>query len=83
MSLQSYYDNVCLNPSTWADPDAALCSCLGHGWWLSDLDTWHKCPYHDGPHPEFEEPEPFIGPIQERATTTTPTVEEQDYDIPF
>lgn len=39
----------------WADPDPKLCLCRGSGYALSDLDTWHKCPYHCTPttrHPE-------------------------------
>jgi len=52
MSLQSYYNEFAAN---FADPDEKVCACRGSGWALSDLDTWHKCPYHckaNTPHPE-------------------------------
>ncbi len=55
MSLQAYYDNVASNPAAWANTDADQCGCGGRGWFLSDLDTWHKCPVHDGLHPYEEE----------------------------
>lgn len=78
-----YYREVALNSSTWAHHDRALCSCRG-GWWLSELDTWHKCPYHDkdAPHPEWEEGPEFIGPVQEW-TAPAPAREAEDDDIPF
>ncbi len=66
MGLQAYYDGILTN--TWQDRNPEECGCGGHGWFLSDLDTVHKCNLHyDGqPHPEedfwYEE---FIGPIQE------------------
>lgn len=30
------------------------CACNGTGWCLSNLDQWHRCPYHGAgkPHPE-------------------------------
>ena len=49
--LSHYYQEVACNSSTWADPDAAKCGC-SCGWWLSEVDTFHKCPFHDGPHPD-------------------------------
>ncbi len=51
--LQAYYNNfACAN--VWADPDPERCGCRGSGWWLSDLDTFHKCPchYNGQRHPE-------------------------------
>jgi hypothetical protein len=55
MSLQHEYNDIC--SGTWAHPDKDECPCRG-GWFVSDLDTYHKCPYHfDGqPHPEDEVP---------------------------
>lgn len=40
-----------------ANEDAAQCGCRGHGWFLSQVDTWHECPVHytDQPHPESED----------------------------
>lgn len=41
----------------WQNPNPAQCGCSGKGWFLSEVDTWHKCPLHkpDAPHPESEE----------------------------
>lgn len=49
--LQDYYD-AC-KTGFWANPDCRRCGCKGRGYWLSDLDTWHECPYHFSgqPHP--------------------------------
>jgi hypothetical protein len=52
--LAHYYREVACNSSTWAHPEKAKCQC-GGGWWLSEVDTWHACPYHNDPedgHPE-------------------------------
>jgi hypothetical protein len=52
--LQQYYDLFC-RTNRWAHPDSEYaCGCRGRGWWLSEVDTWHKCPYHEpnAPHPE-------------------------------
>lgn len=51
---ETYYREVACS-STWAHPDADHCGCRGSGWWLSELDTWHDCPFHyekGQPHPE-------------------------------
>lgn len=52
MSLQAEYNYMA--SGNWAHPDESECPCRG-GWLLSDLDTWHQCPYHGHgvPHPEF------------------------------
>lgn len=54
MSLQDYYDNFASQPSRWSHEDPRECGCHGSGWFLSDLDTIHKCPRHNvgQPHPE-------------------------------
>jgi len=46
----------CQNTSTWAHPAPSVCGCKGSGWFLSEVDTWHQCPYHGAgvPHPEDE-----------------------------
>lgn len=38
----------------WKDEDPALCGCHGSGWFLSEVDTIHKCSIHwvGQPHPE-------------------------------
>ena len=55
MGLQSYYDNFA-NTSRWQDNDPEQCGCGGSGWWLSELDTWHRCGTHgtkeNSRHPE-------------------------------
>jgi hypothetical protein len=62
MSLQAEFDEFCRG--YWADPDPKQCRCRGSGYALSDLDTWHQCPYHwtkQTRHPEEDwgdEPNP-------------------------
>lgn len=53
---QAYYYEVAQNSTTWAHPEDDVCGCHGSGWWSSQVDTWHKCPYHkpDAPHPECD-----------------------------
>lgn len=43
-----------LESGVWACDNPALCLCNGQGWFLSDLDTYHRCPVHGVgvPHPE-------------------------------
>jgi len=43
-----------LNLASWADPNPFACLCRGTGWFLSDFDSWHQCPWHgeNVPHPE-------------------------------
>lgn len=51
--LQDYFNEF--SQGYWADPDPKQCGCRGSGYALSDVDTWHKCPYHCTPttrHPE-------------------------------
>lgn len=52
--LQGYYE--VMEAKGWADPDPEVCLCEGRGWVLSDVDTWHSCPFHsDGKaHPEAD-----------------------------
>lgn len=42
--LQQYYNDFC--SGYWADPDPNNCRCRGCGYVLSEVDTWHECPYH-------------------------------------
>jgi len=51
---ESYYANFDANQDV--DRPAETCACRGHGWILSDLDTWHECRAHYAgqPHPESE-----------------------------
>ena len=55
MGLQSYYDNFA-NAGGWQHGDAEQCGCGGSGWWLSEVDTWHRCGVHgteeNSTHPE-------------------------------
>lgn len=51
--LQEYFNEF--SQGYWADRDPKRCRCHGSGYALSELDTWHKCPYHhskDSRHPE-------------------------------
>jgi hypothetical protein len=50
--LQQYYD-ACQS-GAFACEDEAECPCRG-GWFLSQVDTLHKCPLHykGQPNPEF------------------------------
>ena len=32
---------------------AEHCGCRGSGWHSTEFDSWHECPHHDGPHPEY------------------------------
>jgi len=52
--LQHIYEACCMT-SLWADESPEICGCRGRGWMLSDLDTWHKCCVHQGPHPMEDE----------------------------
>ena len=50
-----------LERGVWAETNPFACPCRGNGWFLSDLDTWHRCPIHGHgvPHPEDEQPFDF------------------------
>lgn len=51
--LQRYYDSF--KTGYWAHPEKDKCRCRGGGYALSEVDTWHECPYHHvpgQPHPE-------------------------------
>lgn len=54
---ETYYREVACNSTTWAVPDADRCGCRGTGWWVSEVDTYHECPFHyDGqPGPDCTE----------------------------
>jgi hypothetical protein len=54
---QLYYSEVARNSATWADPDASACGCKGRGWWCSEVDSVHSCPFHrdESPYPSPEE----------------------------
>jgi len=54
--LSDYYRSCDEGSFARTDPDE--CGCKGHGWFLSQLDTWHKCPAHwtkESGHPEDSE----------------------------
>lgn len=55
---QQYFNEYASVNSRWAAPEASECGCHGAGWWLSEVDTWHQCPYHgkDKRHPEDNSP---------------------------
>lgn len=87
MSLQAYYDMF--NSGCWATSNASDCPCHGHGWALSDVDTWHQCPVHfNGQrHPEDDrDDEPCdvvaLSPAPMFMTLPAPAPDFSD-DIPF
>jgi hypothetical protein len=45
-----------LDNGAWADPNPHECPC-GSGWFHSDYNTFHKCPYHHvgQPHPDWDD----------------------------
>jgi len=49
-----YFNEFCKS-GAWFHEDVSECGCKGRGWFLSQLDTWHKCSVHnDGqPDPEY------------------------------
>jgi len=52
---QLYYDafRTRVAMGEFSHPDPSICECHGGGWFLSQVDTWHKCPAHPNkPHPE-------------------------------
>lgn len=84
--LQHYYSEYACG-NAWADPDIAQCGCGGRGWWSSQVDTWHKCPYHHKVgqrHPEDDDCDMSdeAAPAVSYIATVAPTVYEDD-DIPF
>lgn len=54
MSLANEYAGY--ESGSWARTNPSECPCGGRGWFFSDLDTTHRCPFHGGgvPHPEDE-----------------------------
>jgi hypothetical protein len=42
--LQLYYDNC--RAGQWKAKDADQCGCRGSGWFLSEVDTFHRCNFH-------------------------------------
>lgn len=81
-SEYSAYYEAC-RTGWWACEDET-CPCGGRGWWLSQLDTWHRCPVHggSGPHPESldDEFDGWEGPVQQTAPEAPLWGED---DIPF
>lgn len=73
-----------------AHPDASQCGCRGSGYYLSQLDTWHECPYHhvagqahpEDPGPEEYEAEP-ADPTESAPTEPAPPPDFDEEDIPF
>lgn len=94
--LQHYYDE-CAYSGSWKRLDPEECGCKGSGWFLSQVDTWHKCSiHHDGSqrHPEDDyvsedDIEPEGGPLRSPLVEPIPTVgvilppQFDEDDIPF
>jgi len=84
-----YYREVACG-SAWCDEDADRCGCKGSGWWLSELDTWHKCPLHapNAEHPEYMQYDQMLIDAQYEADCFDPRVPSvpeviDENDIPF
>ncbi len=80
----------CQTGEYFAHPDPSQCGCRGSGYYLSQVDTWHECPFHHivgQAHPEdleeFEvsDTEP-VPTARDTVPTPPPTFEDED-DIPF
>lgn len=54
--LTQYYTEFA-QAGAWASPEKGECGCRGSGWFLSEVDTVHRCSYHYNgqPHPEEED----------------------------
>jgi hypothetical protein len=85
---QYYHEVACGN--SWARENSQDCGCGGRGWWLSQVDTWHQCPYHgkDVPHPMEEDYYNDIKDLQEveespKETYRPPYNPDEDDSIPF
>lgn len=74
-----YFHEVCKS-AIWADTDESICGCRGSGWWLSEVDTWHKCPFHghDAPHPEGPHPDEGCEVAPPLPAAEAPSVQEGD-----
>lgn len=55
MEHQIYFDEF-VRPGAWVREDPEACGCRGSGWFLSQLDTWHRCGRHytGQPDPEWD-----------------------------
>lgn len=51
--IYTHYGQEYCNAGGWIRGVANECGCRGSGWWLSQLDTWHRCWAHNvgQPHP--------------------------------
>ena len=78
--LQDYF-SMC-ETGAWADEDPKFCPCRD-GWFLSQVDTWHKCRFHNHgqPHPEDEsedDPQVWGSPVTSGAYEHPEDFEEHD-----
>lgn len=53
--IEDYYGNCRQAIGYWADRDVNVCGCAGRGWFLSELDTLHECPFHYDGQPTNED----------------------------
>ena len=54
--LQHYFSEFCQS-GAWVREKASECGCGGHGWFLSEVDTFHQCRVHYTGQPHPEDPE--------------------------
>lgn len=85
-SLENSYEGFRTHKELWSDPCPEACRCHGSGFALSDVDTWHTCPYHyvaGQRHPEddYECDDAICTPHD----PVTPSISEVlgDDDLPF
>jgi len=80
--LQLHYESMTYG--YWAEEDPETCPCHGHGWALSEVDTWHKCPVHFAgqAHPEVLDDEEESAQEFSVQAVQEPVPVDSD-DIPF
>lgn len=90
--LSAYYEDF--KTGYWRDSDPEVCPCKGHGWALSQVDTWHQCPTHfkgqrypeddhdEEPMPEMEEETPEASYFVDNQNLVQ-RGEPEDDDCPF
>lgn len=54
MSELTQYYNEFACAGVWASPETSECGCRGSGWFLSEVDTYHRCGFHYDGQPNNE-----------------------------
>lgn len=91
MSEYEQYYEAC-ERGMFSDPDKQYCGCKGAGWFLSQVDTWHKCPEHYDGSPDPESQQDYdddgsaaveIAPVSVEPPAPPLETTEIDDEIPF